>query len=587
MPNDSEIEEILLVDDEEDIREVLAISLEDLGYRVTLAENGQKALTLFETHGFPIVLTDIKMPVMDGIELLKKIKVIAPETEIIMITGHGDMDLAIESFRNQAVEFITKPVDVKSLEIALESAKEKIIVKKQLLDYTHNLERLVQQKSESLAASSDLKSPDKSSDKSPGKSSGDLVTIMETLPMVVFCVDRELRITSSNASFKELFNIDPEADEINAFCHEICKKSAVPCEGCPALESFIAKKPVQAEVTYTTNRQADVSFLAWASPVEHSPTSISSHLSQNSSEHGSKYGPEHGTKHGSEHKPKSGLKSRSDEHGHVHPSPNRVMIMATDISQVIDIEDHLKSLGLMIGSVSHGIKGLLTGLDGGLYLLDSALKKENQHLAQEGLDTMKLMTSKIRKLILDILFYTKKRTLIKEAVDASEFTREVIQTVKQRIDNAGITLELKLPPEKVEFMADSTSLQSALVNILDNAIDACQTQKEQKTASDNLNPTSEPNQESQSEQKISFIVVQKENDIEFTIKDTGIGMNEDQIQKAFTLFHSGKEKKGTGLGLFIAEKIISQHGGTIKVESTPNQGTTFNISLPIGTDNIN
>ena len=69
----------------------------------------------------------------------------------------------------------------------------------------------------------------------------------------------------------------------------------------------------------------------------------------------------------------------------------------------------------MIGSVSHGIKGLLTGLDGGLYLLDSALKKENQDLAQEGLETMKLMTSKIRKLILDILFYTKKRELKKRA----------------------------------------------------------------------------------------------------------------------------------------------------------------------------
>ncbi len=546
MLNDSEIEDILLVDDEEDIREVLAISLQDMGYRVTPAENGQRALTLFETHGFPIVLTDIKMPVMDGIELLKKIKAIAPETEIIMITGHGDMDLAIESFRNQAVEFITKPVDVKSLEIALARAKEKIIVKKQLSDYTHNLESLVQQKSEALA----------NFDREP---SGDLTSIMDTLPMVVFCVDRELKITSSNASFKELFNIDPDADSINGFCHEICKDSAVPCEGCPALESFISGKSVQAEVTYTTNRQAEVSFLAWASPVEDSPTSISPHLSENSSEHGTESG---------------------------HPSPNRVMIMATDISQVIDIEDHLKSLGLMIGSVSHGIKGLLTGLDGGLYLLDSALKKENQHLAQEGLDTMKLMTSKIRKLILDILFYTKKRALTKEPVDAAGFAREVIQTVKQRMDSTGITLELKLPVEKVEFMADSTSLQSALVNILDNAIDACQAKKNTEQSPDVSDPnlTQEPDQSQESKQKISFAVAQKENKIEFTIKDTGIGMTEGQIQKAFTLFHSEKEKKGTGLGLFITEKVISQHGGTIQVESTPNLGTTFYIYLPLGKD---
>lgn len=537
MLNDSEIREILLVDDEEDIRDVLAISLQDLGYRVTLAENGQKALALFETHGFPIVLTDIKMPVMDGIELLKKIKAMAPETEIIMITGHGDMDLAIESFRNQAVEFITKPVDVKNLEIALERAKEKIIVKKHLLDYTHNLERLVLEKSKALANAG-------------RESSTDLTTIMDTLPMVVFCVDRKLRITSSNASFKEIFNIDPDVDDIDGFCHEICRNSAIPCEGCPALESFFSGKPVQAEVTYTTNYQADVSFLAWASPVEDTPTSVSPDQAEECSEHG-------------------------------HPSLNRVMIMATDVSRVIDIEDHLKSLGLMLGSVSHGIKGLLTGLDGGLYLLDSALKKENQHLAQEGLDTMKLMTSKIRKLILDILFYTKKRTFTKETVDVEGFAREMIQIVKQRMDCTGIALELKLPPRKVEFMADPISLQSAIINILDNAIDACQANKKTKTAIDAPQPDPE------SEQKISFTVAQKKDMIEFTIKDTGIGMTENEIQKAFTLFHSGKEKKGTGLGLFIAEKIISQHGGTIRAESTPNQGTTFYINLPLGTDPIN
>lgn len=534
MLNHSEIRNILLVDDEEDIREVLAISLQDLGYRVTLAENGQKALDLFETRGFPIVLTDIKMPVMDGIELLKKIKAMAPDTEIIMITGHGDMDLAIESFRNQAVEFITKPVDVQSLEIALERVQKKIVVKKHLLDYTHNLERLVLEKSEKLA------SVDR-------ESTNELAAIMDTLPMVVFCVDRTLRITSSNASFKEIFNIDPEAADINGFCHEICRNSAIPCEGCPALESFISGKPVQAEVTYTTSQQADVSFLAWASPVEDTPTSVSPGHTEGISDQG-------------------------------HPSLERVIIVATDVSRVIDIEDHLKSLGLMLGSVSHGIKGLLTGLDGGLYLLDSALKKENQHLAQEGLDTMKLMTSKIRKLILDILFYTKKRTFTKETVDVEKFAREIVQTVKQRMECTGIVLELKLPPVKVEFMADPTSLQSAVVNILDNAIDACQANKKTETPADSPQPDPE------SKEIISFSAAQKNDMVEFIIKDTGIGMSEDEIQKAFTLFHSGKEKKGTGLGLFIAKKVISQHGGTIRVESTPGQGTTFYISLPLGTD---
>ena len=90
---------ILLADDEEGIRKVLGISLADSGYEVLTAENGEEALKIFRDAGPSIVLTDIKMPGMDGIELLRKIKLENPDTEVIMITGHGDLDLAIKSLK--------------------------------------------------------------------------------------------------------------------------------------------------------------------------------------------------------------------------------------------------------------------------------------------------------------------------------------------------------------------------------------------------------------------------------------------------------------------------------------------------------
>ena len=102
-------ERILIVDDEEDIRVVLRISLTDLGYEVFTAESGDEALRIIKEVDPPIVLTDIRMPVMDGIELLRKIKHENPETEVIMITGHGDMDLAIKSLKHEATDFITNP----------------------------------------------------------------------------------------------------------------------------------------------------------------------------------------------------------------------------------------------------------------------------------------------------------------------------------------------------------------------------------------------------------------------------------------------------------------------------------------------
>ncbi len=140
----------LLVDDEPGILKVLGISLADRGYEVHTAANGEEALAKFEKARPDIVLTDIKMPGMDGVQLLRRIKEASPDTEVIMITGHGDMELAIQSLKYEASDFITKPIHDEALDVALKRAGQKIIVRNQLREYTENLERLVEEKSRKL-----------------------------------------------------------------------------------------------------------------------------------------------------------------------------------------------------------------------------------------------------------------------------------------------------------------------------------------------------------------------------------------------------------------------------------------------------
>ena len=142
--------DILLVDDEQGIRKVLGIALADRGFRVHTAADAQEALSLFDRLAPSIVLTDIKMPGMDGIDLLRELKRRNPETEVIMITGHGDMDLAIRSLKHEATDYIAKPIDDDILDVALRRARERIALRAQLRDYTENLERLVEEKSRQL-----------------------------------------------------------------------------------------------------------------------------------------------------------------------------------------------------------------------------------------------------------------------------------------------------------------------------------------------------------------------------------------------------------------------------------------------------
>ncbi len=141
---------VLIVDDEAAICEILGLSVADLGYETRTASNGEAALETLDEFEPHIVLTDIKMPGIDGVELLRRIKAVNADIEVIMISGHGDMDLAIKSLQHEALDFITKPVRDELLVNALRRASERIAMRRQIREHTENLERIVKEKSARL-----------------------------------------------------------------------------------------------------------------------------------------------------------------------------------------------------------------------------------------------------------------------------------------------------------------------------------------------------------------------------------------------------------------------------------------------------
>jgi len=116
---------ILLVDDEKDFVEVLAMRLEEAGEKVTPAYDGQMCLDILEKNQIDVVILDIKMPGMDGIQTLKTIKIIYPLVEVILLTGHGTTETAIQGMKMGAFDYLQKPADFSDLTAKLAGARKK------------------------------------------------------------------------------------------------------------------------------------------------------------------------------------------------------------------------------------------------------------------------------------------------------------------------------------------------------------------------------------------------------------------------------------------------------------------------------
>jgi PAS domain S-box-containing protein len=142
---------IVVIDDEADIREVLTIALQDAGYHVKTAPDGHSGIQLIEAFSPQIVITDIRMPGISGLEVLASVKQKSPETEVIVATAFGEMDLAIRALQLDASDFITKPIGDETLALALQRARERFTSRKKLKDYTSLLEKEKAATSQELA----------------------------------------------------------------------------------------------------------------------------------------------------------------------------------------------------------------------------------------------------------------------------------------------------------------------------------------------------------------------------------------------------------------------------------------------------
>ena len=223
--------------------------------------------------------------------------------------------------------------------------------------------------------------------------------------------------------------------------------------------------------------------------------------------------------------------------------------------------ERLAAMGQAIAALSHHIKNILQGIRSGSYLIEEGLNADDRDLLQNGWRIVEKNQDKISNLVIDMLTFSKERKPDPVSADLNEVVGDVVELMEVRAQEEGVELEFQPSESLPEMTFDPEALHRAILNVVTNAIDVCREQDAGRVAVMTDFDASK-----------SFAQVK--------IEDNGGGIGEEERKRIFKMFVSSKGQRGTGLGLPVSQKIIQEHGGDIRVESTPGEGSCFILEFP-------
>jgi two-component system NtrC family sensor kinase len=224
--------------------------------------------------------------------------------------------------------------------------------------------------------------------------------------------------------------------------------------------------------------------------------------------------------------------------------------------------ERLAAVGQTIATLSHHIKNILQGIRGGSYLVEMGLENEDLGVLEKGWDIVRRNQNKISSLVMDMLSFSKERRPDLVAADLAPVISDVVETVQQRAEESGATLRWEPPADLPTCRFDPEGISRAVLNVVTNALDAVEDRPDAVVT-------------------ITAAVDADARLVRISVTDTGAGMPPETLADIFTLFVSTKGSRGTGLGLTVSRKILREHGGDIRAESTEGRGSTFTLEFPL------
>ncbi len=416
----------LVIDDDIDVAEVAAIALADAGFSVETAVDGRAGLEKAGRLRPHIILTDIRMPGLSGIEVLAQVKKQSPETEVIVVTGHADIDSAVEALKLDASDFITKPISVNALMVAIERAQERFQNRKKIKDYTRFLEsgwtRTARELLETHRYQQNL--------------------IESSMDGILGCNAQEVVVTF-NASLARLLGYE-RSQVINKmrlsdFFHPEEEKRI---RRDLADRRFGGENRLFMYETWMRDRSAD------KVPVQLSMTRIK------------------------DDQQPQGLVCFIRDLRMIH----RLQQEMADQARILH-QDKMMSLGRLAASVAHEINNPLSAVLNYVRLMlkileRRAVESEQDQKFQRYLQIVEKETARCAETVSGLLTFSRKSDIRKENIDIVEMLEHCLLLSRHRLDLSQIGLETDFDPHLPPVWGDANQLQQCMINLIFNAIDA-------------------------------------------------------------------------------------------------------------------
>ena len=621
---------VLLVDDEPIILRSIGSELEQTGYRVKTANSGEAAIEALSENTIDLVVTDLMMEGVNGLGVLERAKQLNPHTIVIILTGYGDMDSAINALRLGADDFLAKPCDMREFRFRVEKCLERQMLKKENARQKAALISSGEQWQACFNAMSDA----------------------------IFLIDSDQKISQCNEAATEFLG-KTEAEILGHGCHQLVHGSPEPIEGCPfarslkthqresmvlfaddrwimvTVDPFLDEagkflgavhvmrditdmKRVELELKEKTGRLRDrvnelrclygISSLA-AQPdlsmgdicgevVKLMPLSLNCRSSSRIQMEGKEYTTENFKE--TEWKLIRSITVKDKPVGSLEvycfeelSAPGEVPFSVEEKALIYDVADRvgrivnrihekkkkeklrdrlqqskkLESLGVLAGGIAHDFNNLLAVILGNIDLAKMYVAPGSE--IEDVLSEAMKASLEAKSLSRQFLTFAGGGSPVRETGSVVEPIRDC---VKISLSGSNVKGDIALPDTLWPVNFDGEQMKQVASNMVINAREAMDKGGVLRVSGEN--------------------VVLEEGDVpklkagkyvKISVEDNGIGIPEENLQKVFDPYFFTKEmgaRKGSGLGLSICYSIIHQHGGVIDLVSAEGVGTSLSFYLP-------